>query len=806
MKFGGTSVSSKANIENIAQILIQTKESYIVVVSALSGTTDRLHRIADLALDNQHEQVIEILEKHHNELVDSLFTGGILEEVKNHIKLHLDQLKDICHSIYVIQERSDKIMARIQSFGELMSSYIIHAYLNENDHNITLLDSRKYIKSAGNYLRAEVNMNDSKALIQNLDPQKNYIAGGFVSSNKDGETMLLGRGGSDYSAAIYAAAIEASKLEIWSDVNGMQNANPKVVSEAGPISVMSYKEAFEMAFFGAKVLYPPSIQPVMLANIPLYLKNTFAPNDQGTYISDAKATNNAKIIGVSSLPAISIINITGVGLAKEKGTARRVFQALEESDVNIILITQSCSEQSICLGIHAKDGTNSVNALNIAFKKELERGLINPIEITNDNCIIAVVGDNMKDKIGLSGRMFSALGKNGINISAIAQGASERNISIVINKKDEAKAINVIHQRFFQKAIRKVHLFIAGVGNVGQQFLEVIYKQKQALRDQHHLELNIIGVANSSKYLLKEQGLTQQEANSLTELGVAYTDLSDYVQKMKEYNLNNSIFVDNTASQTVSDQYAAVLDGSISVVACNKIACSSSTAVYNQLQDLAREKNCSFRYETAVGAALPIIKTIQDIIISGDEIKKIQAVLSGSLNFIFNNYDTSRPFADVVMDAKIEGYTEPNPLIDLSGVDVMRKILILARESGYTREMSDVTFNGFLPESCAQATNNDMLFAEMRKHENHFAAIYQKAMNAGNRLKVVAEMDNGNLSVELREVGPESPFYHLSGKDNIVSMHTSRYINEPIIIKGAGAGAEITASGVFSDIMQIVNR
>ena len=805
MKFGGTSVATHNNIQRIKSIIEQTTEPCLVVVSAISKATDQLLEIADKSLSNEYQPLINNLQQRHFDLIEELFGTDNVTRIKDHVSEHIDQLTDICHSIYVIQERSNKILARIQSFGELMSSYILREYFTQKGLQIDWIDSRKMIRANGRYERAYVDVQETKRLMSVIDQSRNYIAGGFIATNEKGETTLLGRGGSDYSAALYASCIKASKLEIWSDVSGMQNANPRVVKEAGPIKEMSYKEAFEMAFFGAKVLYPPTIKPVMENDIPLFLKNTFHPEQEGTFISKTGGYDEEKIKGVSSLPNISIINISGIGLAKEKGTARRVFQALEEANVNVILITQSCSEQSICLGLNANDTSAAVASIKAAFETEIATGLFNKVEINEDQCIIAVIGDNMKSTVGLSGKMFSALGKNGINIRAIAQGASERNISLVVDKKDEDKAINIIHQKFFQEAIKKVHLYIAGVGNVGKQFLEVIKKQRKLLLEQNKVDIKIVGVINSTKMLHDPYGLTDYQIDQLSEEGNDYSDFDQFIDKAIDDNYYNSIFIDNTASQIVSDKYKKAIEASISVVACNKIACSSSYTNYINLVNTAREKNCAFKYETAVGAALPIINTIQDIMLSGDHINRIQAVLSGSLNFIFNKYDASTPFADIVKQAKDEGYTEPNPLLDLGGTDVMRKILILSREAGYIKEMSDVSFNGFLPESVANAKNNEEMFAEMLKHESHFAAIYNKAHQAGNRLKVVAELNEGALSVELKEVSPDSPFYHLEGKDNIVAMHTNRYINEPIIIKGAGAGAEITASGVFSDVMKVIN-
>jgi len=806
MKFGGTSVSTIQNLKQIQSIAAAKKEPFIMVVSALSGTTDALENIANASLKGIYKDDLASLKNKHFTLVYDLLKPTNQTDVIVFIQTQFNTLENICHSIHILEELSDKIKAKILSFGERMSSFIVHKFLIQEEINIELLDSRPLIKANHNYLNAEVDLDKTEALISKNVIQKNYITGGFMASNSRNETVLLGRGGSDYTAALYANSLNASHLEIWSDVNGMQTANPKLVSKPMLIEKLSYKEAFELAYFGAKVLYPPSIRPVRDKNIPLYLKNTLNPNQSGTFISKNGSEIKNTIQGVSSLANISVLNITGVGLVQKKGFARRVFQAIEDAEVNVILITQSCSEQSICLGISNSDAKSAKKALYKAFKYELKVGLMNELEISNDFSIVAVVGDHMKNRVGLSGKVFKALGENGINITAIAQGSSERNISIVIDKKDERKAVHVLHEKFFQKAIKKVHLFIAGVGNVGSSFLEVIKKQHQHLLEEHQVDLKIIGVANSTKMLVDKEGLTFNKIDKLKALGKTYKSFNAFVNIAKDYNLRNTIFIDNTASDIVSKAYKSLLTHSISVVGCNKIACSSPYSNYKNLLKLAKEHNCFFKYETSVGAALPIIKTIQDLNLSGDKILKIQAVLSGSLNFIFNEYNATRPFSEVVLQAKKEGYTEPNPLIDLSGVDVMRKILILARESGYVKEMEDISFKGFLPDSCNDASDLDLFFAELLKNEAHFKTIYEHAQSKSCKLKVVATLENGNLSVALNEVTSDSSLYNLEGKDNVVALHTKRYINEPMIIKGAGAGAVVTASGVFSDLMYIVNR
>ncbi|MCO6500611.1 MAG: bifunctional aspartate kinase/homoserine dehydrogenase I [Vicingus serpentipes] len=806
MKFGGSSVSSKKNIENIKNILSKKKENYIVVVSALSGTTDQLEKIAKTALKESSLNLIEELKNNHFDLIRELFLPANQTEIIMLVQEKCNELESICESITVLKELSERTQATILSYGEQLSSFIIQKYLQQEGVKVELLDSRELIVANGNYLNASVNFQKTEQNISQQIGTKNYIAGGFIAANEKEETVLLGRGGSDYSGAIYASSTNASALEIWSDVNGIHSANPKIVKNTNSIQELSYQEAFELAYFGAKVLYPPTIQPVMNKNIPLYLKNTLHPEDKGTLISDKNASNDYKIQGVSSLSNISILTVSGLGLARKKGAARKVFQAMEESEANAILITQSCSEQSICIAVNQSDAQNAKREIDSAFYDEIASGLMNPVEISHDQAIVAVVGDKMKQRIGLSGKIFSSLGENGINIKAIAQGASERNISIVVDQKDENKAVHVIHEKFFNDVVKNVHLFIAGVGNVGSAFLEIISKQKDILIKEYNINLKIVGVANSKKMLFNKEGIAVQEISALNKKGEGYKAYKDFLDKIVDLNLRNSVFIDNTASDVVSNGYQYLLENSISVVACNKIACSSAYDNYNKLLQTAKEHNCFFKYETSVGAALPIIKTIHDLRISGDKIHKIEAVISGSLNYIFNEYNGKESFADVVKRAKEEGYTEPNPLIDLSGLDVMRKILILSREAGLVKEMNDINSKSFLPESCTKAKDVPQFFEELKKNEAHFKAIYEKAHQVGNKLKVIASLNNGELSVELKEVQPDSPFYNLEGKDNVVAINTNRYIDEPIVIKGAGAGAEVTASGVFADLMLIVNR
>ena len=807
LKFGGTSVSSKINLERIKAILDKKDDKYIVVVSAFSQVTNKLEKIARQALHQDVSDLLDELKDIHFELIGQLFTAQYQTQMIMRVQQKMNELEAICKGVNILKELSPRTLAGVSSFGEQLSSYILHKYLERSGIEIDLLNSNELISAEGDYLNATVDLAKTTTTISEKIANKNYIAGGFIASNKDGEIVTLGRGGSDYSASIYAHAVDAKYLEIWSDVSGMHSANPRVVGNTVSIEKISYEEAFEMAYFGAKVLYPSSILPLIKKDIPLYLKNTLSPKDAGTFISNQNKSDEHKIHGLSSLDHIAMITVSGIGLAKKKGSARRVFQALEEAEINIVLITQSCSEQSIGMGIDQKNMVKAEAAINQEFSYEIEKGLINPVSSQTDKCIIALIGDNMRHKVGLCGKVFGAIGENGINITAIAQGASERNISIVIDRKDEAKALNVIHEKFFSNVVKDVHLFIAGVGNVGSEFLKIIGDQKEKLIEEYGINLKVVGVANSTKMLLRNgDELNKEDILSIKEKGKIYDSLSNYLEGITALNLRNSIFIDNTASEVVSNGYAQLLENSISVVTCNKIACSGDYELYARLKGLAKEHNCSFKYETSVGAALPIIKTIHDLNISGDNIHKIEAVISGSLNFIFNEYNGENKFADVVLKAKEDGYTEPNPLIDLSGLDVMRKILILSREAGLNRELSDITFNDFLPKECSESKDVPSFFKNLEKHESHFKDLYSKADANGNKLKVLATLENGKLTVALNEIPSDSPFYNLEGKDNVVAINTNRYAVEPLVIKGAGAGANVTASGVFSDLMQIINN
>jgi aspartokinase/homoserine dehydrogenase 1 len=627
---------------------------------------------------------------------------------------------------------------------------------------------------------------------------------GFIASDRNGITTTLGRGGSDYTAAILASALDASILEIWTDVSGMMTADPRLTSNARIIPHISYQEAMELSHFGAKVIYPPTIQPVMNQNIPVWIKNTFAPDDDGTLI-ESVATKNGNIVrGISSINNIALISLEGSGMIGIPGFSKRLFEALSAEKINVILITQSSSEHSICVGIDSSFVQKAKNAVDAAFANEIALRKVEPLQVEGEQSIVALVGENMKSHPGISGRMFSALGKNGINIRAIAQGSSEKNISAVISTKDVRKGINVLHEEFFETTYKQVNLFIVGTGNVGSKLIGQLKKQSAFLQEQMKIQVRVIGVCNSRKMLTEEDGIdlaTWQER--LNEAPVA--DIKEFVNGIISRNLRNSVFVDITANDTVATLYDALLKKSISVVACNKVAASSSFKNYKNLKELAREYNCQFLFETNVGAGLPVIATLNDLVRSGDRVHRIQAVLSGTLNFVFNNYDGTRKFTDVVKQAQDEGYTEPDPRLDLSGTDVMRKIMILAREAGEKIEMEDIVNNSFMPESCMKGDVAGF-YKEMSKEEEHFKKLFAKASAEGTKLKFVASFENGKAAVGLQHIDPRHDLYHLYGKDNVVLFYTDRYTDQPLVVKGAGAGADVTASGVFADIIRASNK
>ncbi|PKB44869.1 aspartate kinase [Cellulophaga sp. RHA19] len=810
LKFGGTSVANANNIGLVKNIVKNSTEKTAVVVSAFGGVTDLLLKAAELASIHQEDYkkvFLEIEDRHLStikELVPVTNQSRVLSKVKNELNI----LETLLEGAFFIGEITPKLSDKIVSYGELLSSYIISEYFISQDLDAVYKDSRELLKTNSNYGKAAIyNFDDTNNSIEdffNNNSAKITVLGGFIASSVKGDSTTLGRGGSDYTAAIIAAAVNANDLEIWTDVSGMYTANPKLVKQAKAIVNISYKEAMELSHFGAKVLYPPTIQPVLTKGIPITIKNTFNPESQGTTITKNLEQNGKTVRGISHIENISLISLEGPGMVGIPGISKRFFEVLSIAQISIILITQASSEHSICVAIDANDVNLAEEAINNEFEYEISLKKIKPVLVENDLAIIALVGDHMKNHQGLSGKMFSTLGKNNVNIRVIAQGSSERNISAVIDKNDVKKALNSLHEKFFEENTKQLNLFIMGVGNVGSKLLHQVKQQKKYLKENLKLNIRVIGISNSRTMFFDEEGISLKNWETLLTSGEK-ANKEAFFDKVNKLNYRNSIFVDNTASATVSNTYADYLSNSISVVTCNKIACSSEYTNYSKLKYLAQKYNAPFLFETNVGAGLPIIDTLKHLIASGDKILKIQAVLSGSLNFVFNNFNDKTTFHDVVKQAQEEGYTEPDPKIDLSGIDVARKILILARESGYKLDIEEIKNAPFLPEESLKTTNNDDFFASLIKHEASFQDMYKAAAEKHSKLKYVAQFEDGKASVGLQHIPKGHDFYNLEGSDNIVLFFTERYPNQPMIIKGAGAGADVTASGIFADIIRIGN-
>jgi aspartokinase/homoserine dehydrogenase 1 len=808
LKFGGTSVSNADNINKIAGIIktATSKDKTIVVVSALGGVTDLLLQCGALAAraDQSYKQLLQEITQRHLTTIKALLPVTTQSSILSQVMQQCHEIEDVCNGVFLLKELSDRTKDKIVSYGELISSHIISSYLTSAEIKNTWVDARKLIRTDSNFTKANVDFEVTNKNIRGYfisSGEQLYVVPGFIAADAEEFVSTLGRGGSDFTAAIFGAALNATSVEIWTDVSGMMTADPRLVPHAKSISHISYHEAMELSHFGAKVIYPPTIQPLLVNNIPVWIKNTFASNDHGTLIqSEGQQVNGNIIRGISSINGIALLSLEGSSMVGIPGFSRRLFEALANNSINVILITQASSEHSICVGVNETNAQKAKQAVDNAFSYEIQTGKVNPLAVEKDLAIVALVGDNMKSHPGTSGKMFGALGRNGVNVRAIAQGSSERNISAVIASEDVKKAINVLHEEFFETTYKQVNLFIVGTGNVGSKLLGQLHQQQQYLAEHLRLQINVAGMANSKKMAFDDEGIDLADWKTTLQNG-KQMNIDQFVAAVQSKNLRNAVFVDITASDTVAEVYDRLFEKSISIVACNKVACSSPYANYKKLKDLAREHNAAFHFETNVGASLPIIGALNDLLRSGDEVKKIQAVLSGTLNFVFNNYDTKRSFADVVRQAQKEGYTEPDPRLDLSGKDVMRKIMILAREAGEKLEMEDISNTPFMPESCMTGTVADF-YKAMEKQEEHFKALYKAAEKEGKKLKFVAQYENGKAAVGLQHIDRDHDFYHLYGKDNIVLFHTNRYVDQPMVVKGAGAGAEVTASGVFADIIR----
>ncbi|MEM7106248.1 MAG: bifunctional aspartate kinase/homoserine dehydrogenase I [Bacteroidota bacterium] len=813
LKFGGTSVKSADRISNVVEILkgyFESNVRFAAVFSALGGVTDEIIKMSqDAAAGNaQYITHLEQFKARHITAIDKLLEGSIKDKVHQALQVSFIEMGNLLQGVFLVKDLTKRTQDYLLSFGERNSAYIIAHALIQNGVPAAYLDARKVVKTDANFGSAKVNFSTTNALIQEhfQGNQEVQIITGFVSSTTDGITTTLGRGGSDYTAAIFAAALDADEIEIWTDVDGVMTADPRKVKKAFSLEHMTYAEAMEMSHFGAKVIYPPTIQPALQKTIPIRIKNTFNPDFAGTLISKTGLRTRHAVKGISSISNVDLVTLEGSGLVGVKGTAARLFSTLAQNNVNIIMITQGSSEYSINFAINPNDAKRAKNTVEEEFELEMQAGYIKPLRVEKDLCIVAAIGENMRYEPGIAGRVFQALGVNGINIVAIAQGSSELNISTVINRSNEAKAINAIHEAFFLSDTKAINLFIVGVGLIGGTLLEQIAKQKSFLAKERQLEIKVVGLANSRIMLFNEDGINLDSwQEDLSDSGITM-EIDGYINTMKGMNLPNTIFLDNTADKRIPEFYTSILDASISISTPNKVATSSDFQHYLALKTLARKRGVGFMYETNVGAGLPVITTLTDLISSGDNILKIEGVLSGSLSFIFNSFKKGVAFSEIVKQAQEKGYTEPDPREDLSGADVSRKLLILARETGLPYEKENIKIKGILPQECLDAPTVDDFFTALKANDDHFENLREAAEANGSALRFIASLDNGEATISLQEVDNDHPFYGLSGSDNMIVFTTERYKERPLVVRGPGAGAEVTAAGVFAEIISISNR
>lgn len=811
LKFGGSSVGVPQHIEQVVQIVLnERKQSKVaVVVSAFSGVTDTLLEVSHIAAqgDENYRMLLQALELRHLDAVKALVDvhrqSGILAGVKK----MLNELEDVLNGVFLIKEYTPRTLDFILSFGERLSAYIVSEAFREQGIDAEYLDARLLVKTDEHFGAAHVDLETTYQNIRSyfgLRPALQIITG-FIGSTQHGQTTTLGRGGSDYTAALFAAALSASEIQIWTDVNGFMTADPRKVPDAFSISQMTYDEALEMSNSGAKVLYAPTIQPAMTAGIPIRVRNTFNPTFEGTLISSKLPARRFPVCGISSLDDVALLRVEGTGLVRTMGSAKRLFSALAEAKINVIFISQASSEHSICVAVSPKEAKLAKQAIHKEFALEINAGKLNEVEVETNLSIIAAVGENMRHRTGIAGWFFQTLGKNGINIVAIAQGSSELNISVVIDKRDESKALNALHEAFFLSEKKTLNVFLVGTGLIGGTFLRQLREHRENLLKEKSLDIRVIALARRSQMLFQERGIDLAHWQThLKECGES-TNLKKFVAKMKDLNLPNSIFIDCTASDEVIEHYEEILSASISIVTPNKRANSGKYEAYRNLKLLAIKNDVKFLYETNVGAGLPVINTLQDLLNSGDKILKIEAVLSGSLSYIFNNFVGTRKFSDVVREAKEKGYTEPDPRDDLSGMDVARKILILAREVGLPLELHHVEVENLLPQACLDAPSVEDFFKELEKANPIFEEKKRHAEQHKRKLCFIACLEGTKAQVKLQEVDAHHPFYTLSGSDNIISYTTERYCERPLVVKGPGAGAEVTAAGVFANVVWISN-
>lgn len=802
LKFGGTSMGSAEAILKVKQIVEQLNTPAVVIVSAVGGITDKLIEASEQALNKfEYQKTIKEVEDIHDAIINTLFLATEADNVKQKCEVVWKELLQVLTGVSLTNELSVKSYDTIVGCGERLSSVILSELIGQAQ----LFDSREFIKTEMNGRGHHVKYNETMQAIGELKFSLGSINvfPGFIASNETGENTTLGRGGSDYSAALLAAGLDAEILEIWTDVDGFMSADPRIIKRAHCIDHLSYAEAMELSHFGAKVIYPPTIIPVLQKQIPTKIKNTFNPEAPGTLIDQQKdVSQNVK--GLSSIRDVSLLTLQGNGMIGISGISMRMFGALAKQDINIVLISQASSENSISVVVASSDAEIARLAIIKEFDKEIARQEINGVVVEKEMAVVAIVGEGMKHATGVSGKLFNVIGRNGINIYAIAQGASELNISFVIHEKDLRKSLNVVHEAFFLSQYQAIHLYQVGVGTVGKNLLEKIERQSERLLKTEHLSIRLAGLANSRQMIFNDRGLELDSAVDLLQ-EASPGSIDQFVDQIIANNHSNSVFVDCTASELVAEQYQKLLENNISVVTANKIAGSSDFSRYEKLKKTAREKGVKYLFETNVGAGLPIINTINSMVQSGDRILQLEAVLSGTLNYIVNNVSTDKPLSKVVLEAKEKGYSEPDPRIDLKGTDVLRKLLILARESDYALEEQHVEIEPFIPADFFNDESVETFIERLKSFDAKFEEIRRNAENNGKVLRYAASLKGGKAQVGFIEVDQEHAFYNLADSNNKVILRSDYYYDHPMEIKGYGAGADVTAAGVFADIIKVVN-
>jgi len=811
LKFGGSSLSTPINVEvvcNIIHRLVENSE-IAVVVSALNGVTDSLTELAKQAKNNSssYKDLLNNLSIQHFTTAQSLVKQDKQPALFDEMRVLFEELEEILKGVSLLKELSPRSTDLILSFGERLSAKIMTEVVKGTGVHAEYLDARNIIVTDTSHGSAKVDLEASFDKIKKhfAEHKSLQIVTGFIASTKDNITTTLGRGGSDLTASLLAAALDAKEIQLWKDTDGVMTANPKKVKKAFPLNSLSYEEAMELSHFGAKVIYPPTIQPAYMKKIPIRILNVFNPDFNGTLITNGEHPEKTKkkITGITSIENISLLVIQGCGMIGVSGISARLFGTFAKEKISVILITQASSEHSICVAIEPKHSKKAKAVIEEEFKSEITEHMINKIFVENDLSIIAIVGENMKKTIGIAGKFFSSLAKNGINIVAIAQGSSELNISVVISKDNLTKALNAVHQEFFLSDTKTANLFVIGcTGNIGSRLLEQIREHYKKIYDNLKLELKLVGIVNTKKMYFSEDGISYENYRRELEEHGETSSLDIFVDRMKKMNTPNSVLVDCTAMSDPVKLYCSALESSISVITPNKNGAASSYINYSRLKELAILHSTKYIYETNVGAGLPIINTLDDLVNSGDKVLRFDGILSGTLSFIFTSFTGGRRFSDVVKEAKEKGFTEPDPRMDLSGLDFARKVLILAREIGAKLELKDVIIEPFIPEECFKADSVASFFEELKKHDDYFEKMRKEAEGRNERLKCIGTYANGACKISLQSIGVEHPFYQLKGSDNVVSFETDRYNVTPVVVKGPGAGSDVTSAGVLADIIR----